>query len=82
MPATAEIDKPPFLTNETRSTAIAVQPRSHADNVKEWRGPKRRLEAEQQEKVKNKFALLLKVSLPSFTSYHCKRAIPVLYVVV
>jgi hypothetical protein len=61
----------------TRSTAIAVKPRSRANSVKERRrGLKRRLEAEQQEEVKNKFVanvpkLLLEVSLSQFRFFAC-----------
>jgi hypothetical protein len=50
----------------TRSTAVAVKPRSRANSVKE-----RRLEVEQWEEAKNKFVLnvpklLLEVSLSQF----------------
>jgi hypothetical protein len=50
----------------TRSTTVAVKPRSRANRVK-----KRRLEVEQQEEAKNKFVLnvpklLLEVSLSQF----------------
>jgi hypothetical protein len=56
----------PNRFRETRSTAIAVKPRSRVNNVKE-----RRLESEHQEEAKNKFIanvpkLLLKVSLSQF----------------
>jgi hypothetical protein len=55
-----------LIQDITRSTAIAVKPRSRANSVKE-----RRLEAEQKEEVKNKFVanvpkLLLEVSLSQF----------------
>jgi hypothetical protein len=62
---------------QTRSTAIAVKPRSRANSVKErTRGLKRRLEADQQEEVKNKFVtnvpkLLLEVSLSQFRFFAC-----------
>jgi hypothetical protein len=64
------------VTTETRSTAIAVKPHSRENCVKErTRGLKRRLEADQQDEVKNKFVttmpmLPLKVFSPSFASLH------------
>jgi hypothetical protein len=61
----------------TRSTAIAVKPRSQASSVKErTRGLKRWLEADEQEEVKNKFVtnmpkLLLEVSFSQFRFFAC-----------
>jgi hypothetical protein len=67
----------PSPTRQTRSTAIAVKPRSRANNVKErTRGMNMRLEADQQEELKNKFVanvpkLLLEASLSQFRFFVC-----------